>query len=454
MGDRAAPRLPVLLKAGWSIGAVGAVTMLTLLNVMLIYFMVNYLAIDPVVAGGVVFATRFYDMVFDPCMGWVSDRVATRWGRRRPWMLAAAVISGVTVIAVFHPPQLDPATTLPAYMGLMLALYFSGYTMFYIPFMAMPAEMTDDPDERTSIMSYRTFSSGAGGMVSTSLAPALIPILGGGRHAYDTMSLIVAAIVCGTMLIAVFTTGRARFTEASRVRVAPRIWIASVVSNRPMMALIATKLFVYFAISIGAGINLFFMTSALHRGETGQAMFGLLFNGTTLVALPAWTRFITGKPKQRMLAIAIVIWALATFSWIVAGPDESDAVFVLRSIAVGVGYGGIVLMVLSMLPDVIAYDFQRTGLRREGVFSALFAFVEKTAYAMTPLMVGVVLKFTGYVQGQSGAAVQPDHAIWGVRLGASVLPATVALIGLVFLRSYALDPARLHGPTHDRGTPT
>ena len=188
-------RLPVGLKFGWSIGAVGAVCMLVMVNVLIMYFMVNYLGIDPALAGGVVFATRLYDMFFDPAMGWLSDRVRTRWGRRRPWMLLAALISGVAAVAAFNPPALEPTFALPAYMFLILVLYFSGYTMFYIPFMAMPAEMTRDYDERTSIMSYRTFSSGAGGMVATAQAPLLVAQLGRTREAYATTGAIVAAII-------------------------------------------------------------------------------------------------------------------------------------------------------------------------------------------------------------------------------------------------------------------
>jgi GPH family glycoside/pentoside/hexuronide:cation symporter len=433
--------LPVGLKVGWGIGAIGAVTMLTLVNVLLMYFMVNYLNIDPAVAGAVVFATRIYDTVFDPAMGWISDRVQTRWGRRRPWMLLAAVISAVTCLAAFNPPALDPGAALPAYMLLILVLYFSGYTMFYIPFMAMPAEMTTDPDERTSIMSYRTFFSGAGGMMATAVAPALVSYLGRTREAYAQTGAIIAAIIGLCMLIAALSTRGARHTVPSSVRYPWRDWVASIFSNRPLVALLATKVLVYFEISIVAGFGLFFMNSAIGRGEKGQAMLGALMNGVTLVILPLMVRFVKGKPKKRMLTLAVAIHGLATLSWIFATPEEADAIFILRCVGIGIGYAAIVLMVLSMMPDVIAYDFERTGLRREGVLSSLFAFVEKLAYALTPLVTGFLLKAVGYVQGKGGTLAQPDAAIWGVRLGTSVLPAVLALAGIVCLRFYHLEPA-------------
>ena len=417
--------------------------MLSIVNVLIMYFMVNYLGIDPALAGTVLFATRLYDIVFDPTMGWLSDRLQTRWGRRRPWMLLASLISGAACLAVFNPPPLNPATTLPLYMLLVLTLYFSGYTMFYIPFMAMPAEMTTNYDERTSIMSYRTFSSGAGGMIATALAPLLVAYFGRSREAYATTGAIIAAIIVATMLISVFATSKARFTQPTAVRYAAKEWLGSVFSNKPMMALISAKLFLYFAVSIHAGVGLFFMVSALHRGEEGQALFGGLMNGVTLVVLPLWVRYAEGRVKQKVLIVAAFIYAIAMSSWIFSSPSEPLWIFILRSSLVGVGYSGIVLMILSMLPDVIEHDFNRTGLRREGLLSAIFAFVEKLAYAFTPLTIGFLLRMTGYVHGQEESFIQPEAAILGLRIGESLLPAAMAIVGLVFLRFYRLDAEHL-----------
>ena len=89
----------------------------------------------------------------------------------------------------------------------------------------------------------------------------------------------------------------------------------------------------------------------------------------------------------------------------------------------------------------------REGLRREGLLSAVFAFVEKMAYAFTPLVTGILLKLTGYVQGKGGTLEQPPDAILGIRLGMALVPAGMALLGLVFLRFYHLDAARLKAET-------
>jgi GPH family glycoside/pentoside/hexuronide:cation symporter len=292
-------------------------------------------------------------------------------------------------------------------------------------------------------MSYRTFASGAGGMIATAGAPALVAALGRTREAYAATGAALGAVIALTMLIATWASGRARRTEPTAMRYPAGAWIGSIFASRPLAALLAAKLLVYFAISITAGLGLFFMTAALGRGEAGQALFGGLMNGTTLVILPLLVRLARGRPKRRMLAAATALYGLATLSWFVATPVEPTVLFVVRSILVGVGYAGIVLMVLSMLPDVIAHDFDRTGLRREGMLSAIFAFVEKLAYALTPLCTGLVLKLTGYVQG---SAQQPDGAVLGIRLGMAVLPALLAAGSIACLRFYRLDPAAVRTP--------
>ena len=171
-GPRAA-RLPFALKFGWGIGAVGSVTMMIVVNVMLLFFMVSVLGVSPALAGLILGAVRLADMVVDPLMGVLSDRTRSRWGRRRPWMLGGALGSGIATVALFHVPSFESLIGTALYMAAALAAYYLSYSMFYVPYIAMPAEMTDDYDERTSIMSFRTAFSGVAGLIGLGLAPFL-----------------------------------------------------------------------------------------------------------------------------------------------------------------------------------------------------------------------------------------------------------------------------------------
>jgi len=100
---------------------------------------------------------------------------------------------------------------------------------------------------------------------------------------------------------------------------------------------------------------------------------------------------------------------------------------------------GIILIGQSMLPDVMEYDFRRTGLRREGVFAALYTLVEKLAAAIGVAIVGAMLAAYGYVQSRGIAIDQPDGALWAIRMIMSVMQAGINLACIIVLIGYRLD---------------
>ena len=110
---------------------------------------------------------------------------------------------------------------------------------------------------------------------------------------------------------------------------------------------------------------------------------------------------------------------MVSLSWLLADPQEPLWFFTLRAALKGVAASGLLLMGQSMLPDTIEYDYRRTGLRREGIYSALYSFVEKVAAALAPSILLVVYALVGF---QSRAAVQTPEAVDGIRWAAALLP--------------------------------
>ncbi len=74
-------RLPLSLKAGWGVGSMGCLGMLFIVNVFVLFFLVNHLGMDPALAGLILFITRIYDVFSDPMIGFLSDTTRSRWAR-------------------------------------------------------------------------------------------------------------------------------------------------------------------------------------------------------------------------------------------------------------------------------------------------------------------------------------------------------------------------------------
>ena len=94
--------------------------------------------------GTIMIAVRIFDVITDPLMGYLSDHTRSRFGRRRPWILAATPIMMVSIYQLFLPPAgAGAAHMLTWSLALSVAT-----TMMLIPYYAWGAELSTNYNER------------------------------------------------------------------------------------------------------------------------------------------------------------------------------------------------------------------------------------------------------------------------------------------------------------------
>jgi GPH family glycoside/pentoside/hexuronide:cation symporter len=427
---------------GWATGTGGTVTLLYLVNLFLLFYMTDVLGISAGLAGVIIFASRLYDMFSDPAVGFLSDRTRSRWGRRRPWLFAGALVSASGCVAMFSIPQsfigTDAATY---YMVCALLLYFTGYTFFNVPYLAMPAEMTSSYGERTTLMTYRVFFVSVSGLVATAFAPWLLGELGGGITGFRTMSMVMAVWILLAMSVTVFSTHSVHFTSHVASSRPAREWLQTIAQNRPFLLLIGIKLLQLFSLACVSATLVFFVKYVLQRDAGTVGLYGLIVGISSMSALPLWARIAKGHPKHRVMIFATLAQTTLTLSWLLAGPEEPTLLFLLRASLLGFSSAGIILMGQALLPDVIEYDYRRTGERREGMFAALYSLVEKTSFAFAPLIIGPMLAYAGYVPGNES---QSPDTIKTIYITLAVLPSAAYLLSLPLLATYDLTEEKLN----------
>ena len=126
----------------------------TMLAVLFLFFLTDVVGMDPAFAGLVMMIGTLWDAVTDPTVGILSDRMRTRWGRRRPFLLAIAVPYGLITWLLFTDFGLGPSLT-KWYFVMAIVLYYTAATLLEVPYASLAAEMTQDYDERTSLFSFR-----------------------------------------------------------------------------------------------------------------------------------------------------------------------------------------------------------------------------------------------------------------------------------------------------------
>ena len=442
--EAAGAPLSFKIRFGWGMGTLGPVTVLTATNVILLRYMTDFVGISAAVGASLIAFSKIFDAFLDPVMGWASDRTKSRFGRRRPYLLIGGVLLAMAVVGLFAVPDFSSYNERVWYVGLILLFYAIAYTVFNIPYLSMPAEMTSSYLERSELMSYRVYAVGAAQIVASVFGPMLLAWLGGGRESYLIMALVFVPVILASSLWCFLSTRDAPFTErALHVRYPVREQIRSVASNRPFLVLITVKFLTLMSLGVQA-VFAFFFAHVLKLSDAFLGQFFLVSSLMLIISQPFWLWVLRRMGEKRNVYIlALAISIPVYLSWLVAGPGEPAIFIYLRAAMIGIAGGGAILMGQSLLPDTMEYDFRRTGLRREGIFAGFYTTVEKLSGAIGVAAVGAMLSAAGYAASRVGSAEQPQSAIDAIYLTMGLVPAAISLAGIVALLFYNLSEARL-----------
>jgi GPH family glycoside/pentoside/hexuronide:cation symporter len=434
------------LKFAWGVGSVGTVSVLTITSLLLLFFMTTVLGIPPALAGTLLFGAKLFDAFAAPIMGGVSDSWQGRWGRRAPFLFAGAAVCALGVALVFNPPANLADTPLSGWMLMSLLVIALGYTLFNVPYLAMPAEMTEDRLERTSIMSWRIGFISVGGLL-IGLMPQLAAMLGGGRHGYSMVGFLLALIIfltMGTAGLAALRTRRVASTGTTSARGIRRY--APVLANRAFMLVMAAKILQLIGIASLTASILFLLKSVLGAPDSAVAFYVSAATVGTMTTIPVWARLNKRVSKQTLYIIACLAYSAMVLTWLLGRYGEPLEIIMARGFFTGICTGGVLLMGQSLLPDAIDEDCRKTGIRREGLYAGAYSLVEKLSSAVGPLIIGVILQIFHFQPSLGPGVPQPDDAIMGIYFGASILPATLYALSVIPLWFIKLEPVAPAAP--------
>jgi len=393
--------------------------------------------LDPAIAGTLVFVARIVDAFSDPAMGWLTDRTRTRWGRRRPYLLLGALVCGASLPLIYSVHNLVGYFNPVATALVCLIIYSLGFTIFNVPYLTMPVEMTTDRMQRFSIMSYRVIFMMTGALIGNAGAPWLVEQLGRDADAYQTLGLVGGALVGLVMFATFLGTSSARASQPSEVHLSLLEQAKTVAQNRPFLLLIVVKVLQFFAIASSAATAAFFVTVVLKQTFTLLSYFGLATTAAIVVSVPFWRWMGKHITKRKGFMIGVVGEIFASLLWLFMTPENSLELIIFRGVFAGFFSASILLNSQAMWLDTIDYDQERTGLRREGMYTSIYVFVERLGYSLGPLVLGFLLSGMGFDKNLALEA-QPDSAQLAVYIGAVWIPVVVYLIGFILLWFYRL----------------
>lgn len=426
------------LRRGYSLGSVATGAFGTVPGLLLLPYLTDTLGIAPLLAGVIVFAPKAWDVILNPISGRASDRYATTNLTRRPFLLVAGVALAVFFALLFAAPAL-PTASAAVWVVLAFLGCATAYSFYQVPYVAMPAELTDDYAERTRIMTWRVAVLAVAILLSGASAPAIRDALGG-RDGYRAMGLAVAALIALGTVGSYLGTRSAPATRAHATVGTLREQLRVVASARDFRMLLGS----YFLQALAsaamlAGVD-YLARDVLGSSSASTVLFAC-FVAPALLVTPGWRWLSERRGKKFGYVSSSVVLICGTLGLLAAGSAPAVVVYVATAVS-GVGYAGIQLFPLSMLPDVAAVDATRSGTNRIGVFTGVWTAGETVGLALGPGLYALVLAIGGYVSSTAGEQVsQPPSARTAIVLGFGLVPGILVALSLLVLRNYRLSGA-------------
>lgn len=441
------PRLSTGTITRYATGSLGTGGFGTLPGLVLTYYLTDSLGVAALAAGAVITLAKIWDVVIDPVIGALTDADLARHGTRRRLMLIGACALPVFFALTFAvPPSVGPFAA-ALWVAIAFMLTATAFSLFQVPYIALPAELTPSYDERTRLLTWRvvvlTFAIllfGAGG-------PALRRIPNDPVAGYLLMGVVAGLMIGVGMLIATTVARRAArpvsrepvTTDAVRtgIREHYAAGIRALRRSRPFRLLLAT--FVLQALATGlmlAGAQ-YVATWVLHSEAAIELLFIALI-APALLAAPGWGVVARRIGKERTFTIASIVFALAALSVLGVVWAPGEWIYVPVGVA-GIAYAGMQSLPMAMLPDVISHDERIHGSGRAGAFSGVWTAGETVGFALGATVLSIILAITGYVSSTAGQVVtQPDAAVTGIVVSFSFAPAALIALSLVTLARYPL----------------
>ena len=413
---QAAGLLPVSTYVGYGVGQIGGQILRDTPALILPIYMTTVLGLEAALAGLVIIIAKFWVVLADPIAGIISDKTDTRWGRRRPFILAGGLLAAASFVMLFFPPGLEGQFALFIYMTAIYLILNTGYSLFSVPYLTMASEMSDDPDERTTILSFRNGCLAIGLVIGGALAPKIVAWVttemgGTPQEGYEWMAMIVGAITGASTVWLFLGTAKAPRKAATEVTLPLLEQLRIAWSNKPFVVLITANIVQYISAGIGYAGGFFFFAYAM---DLGFEVFNvipiwiIIISVASIAAMPLLVWASARFGKMNVYKWCLILYAICIQAYFLA---DKDSMWIVWLIAVGIGLfnGGFILMSFSVLTDTITYDRVRTGISREGALSSIYSAVDKIGNALGSAIFLAFLSLVGFVESNDGSLPQQSE---------------------------------------------
>ncbi len=424
----------------YGFGGVGSNIPFILTMQYLMFFLTDHAGISAAAVGGLFMVTRIIDAITDPLMGMIADRTRSVYGKYRPYILFGSPLLGISVVLLFWFPSLGVlGKTIYIYIAYICYSLLS--TMVNIPYHSLTPLLSQDPDQRTTIATFKQVLGIVGTLFVAAGAIPITTALGGGARAWTLYAAICGVLTIGSFYICAHGAKRAdkplpaTSAQQTNSHMSLKKQLSLITKNRALLMLMIAFGTDMIAFAAAQAVNIYYFTYAVKRPDLimSIALIGTCISVGVSLFIPALSKVI-GK-KRLFITGSIVMMLLSATLYFVPFSNTS-AIFAL-SLATS-GFGVLTGVVgWAMLADCVDYGEWKTGYRGAGTVSSQLTFVNKLGMALGGFLAGALLQAANYVPNQA----QTQETLQTILNIKTILPVLGYIASLIAMAFYPINNA-------------
>ncbi|MEM1022123.1 MAG: MFS transporter [Myxococcota bacterium] len=420
------------------------------------FFLLTAFGMDPFLAGLLGGLPRIFDAVTDPIMGFISDNTSSKMGRRRPYILVGAVLSGIFFALLWQLDENNSQMYNFWYFLIFSMVFLIGNTMFATPLVGLGYEMTTDYNERTRLMAFsQTMGQIAWMIVPWFWVVIADPTIFESQATGVRQLSVMVAVVCTVLgvLPGIFCRGLDSSKMKDRVQISFSTLfsnlfdlfrgISDAMKNVPFVRLCGATFLVFNGFQMVAAFSVYIIVFYMYEGSYERAgSWPAWFSSVTavitafvVIPIVSWMANKFGKKNAFIISTSISIVGYL-LKWWAFNPGNPWLLF-LPVPLMAFGLGGLFTLMMSMTADVCDLDELNNGMpRKEGTFGAIYWWMVKLGQALAMVLGGLVLKLVGF---DGSAAQQTAETLLSLRIADIVIPAFTAFLAILVMWRYDLS---------------
>jgi len=442
-------KLPARIKAGYAAGQATDSIGFNVFYFFFLYFLTDFAGVPPGIAGTISLIAIGWDAITDPIVGYISDNLKSKYGRRRPMMLTALIPYCVCMFLLFNNIDFANANAKFVYFAFIAILFWTSYKIFVIPYFALGAELTDDFNERTSLRVWASVVMYAAVMLASAAPPMILELTaqaGGNADAgWNNVGIIFAVLIAATLLICwratrggELVTKDEHIVEKTRDEKPAASFfpnIASIFKLKPSKFLVGSVLCWAVVCSMVSGGLIYLMESNLKYSPDQISICYVIMALAAIFWLPFINKGAEKFDKRSVYFATMLISGICLVAFNFIG-FPMIGILILFLFLFNLGNSCFWTLYYSMMYDISELDEFVTGKRREGTIAALMSFAQKLGAAIALWLTGQILEAGGYDGMQSAQSASAESAILSIN---TWVPGVIGIIAAVFAFGYPLS---------------